>query len=75
MSAAGDRGVAVVVAAAGTIGSPVDQLLLYCYHYDPLTGKYGLMIARVLRSAAVLTVALMAAAIAGGMSARRRSET
>ena len=32
----------VVEASAGKVGSPVDSLLLYCYHYDPMTGRYGL---------------------------------
>jgi protein SCO1/2 len=62
--AAGDLRLALVEAAAGSMGSPVDQLLLYCYHYDPLTGKYGLLVTRVLRIAGALTVALMAALIA-----------
>jgi protein SCO1/2 len=57
--AAGDLRLALVEAAAGTIGSPVDQLLLYCYHYDPLTGKYGLLVTRVLRIAGALTVVLL----------------
>jgi protein SCO1 len=69
--AAGDLRLALVEAAAGTIGSPVDKLLLYCYRYDPLTGKYGLLISRVLKLAGALTVALMAVSIAG-LSARRR---
>jgi protein SCO1/2 len=43
-------------ASAGKIGSPVDQILLYCYHYDAATGKYGLLISRVLQAAAVLTM-------------------
>jgi protein SCO1/2 len=34
----------------------VDQVLLYCYHYDPLTGKYGLVIMNVLRLAGLATV-------------------
>jgi protein SCO1 len=68
--AAGDLRLALVEAAAGTIGSPVDRLLLYCYHYDPLTGKYGLLVTRVLRIAAALTVAFMAFMIFG-LSARR----
>ena len=38
------------------IGSPVDQLLLYCYHYDPATGKYGAAVMRVMRVAGVLTL-------------------
>jgi protein SCO1/2 len=55
-----DLRLALVDSAAGKIGSPVDQLLLYCYHYDPLTGKYGLLVMRVLRTAAVATVLLLA---------------
>jgi protein SCO1 len=51
-----DLRLALVEAAANTIGSPVDQLLLYCYHYDPLTGKYGLIIMNVIRVAGFATV-------------------
>jgi protein SCO1/2 len=42
--------------AQNKIGSPVDQLMLYCYHYDPSTGTYGFAILRVMRLGAVLTV-------------------
>jgi len=38
------------------IASPVDALLLYCYHYDPSTGKYGFAILNVLRFGGVLTL-------------------
>jgi protein SCO1 len=51
-----DLRLGLVEAAAGTIGTPVDQIMLYCYHYDPLTGKYGLMIMNVLRVAGTATV-------------------
>ncbi len=46
----------LVEASAGKIGSPVDQLLLYCYHYDPTTGRYGPTIMNVMRLAGILTV-------------------
>lgn len=46
----------LVEASQNKIGSPVDQLLLYCYHYDPATGKYGLMIMKVVRLAGILTI-------------------
>jgi len=36
-----DVRLALVEASENKIGSPVDQLLLFCYHYDPATGKYG----------------------------------
>lgn len=50
----------LVEASGGKIGSPVDQVLLYCFHYDPANGKYGFMIMNVLRAAGVLTVGLLA---------------
>lgn len=51
-----DLRLGLVEASAGKIGSPVDQILLYCYHYDPATGKYGLLISRVIQIAGILTV-------------------
>jgi protein SCO1/2 len=51
-----DLRLALVEASQNKIGSPVDQLLLYCFHYDPLTGKYGLVIMNVLRLAGIATV-------------------
>ncbi len=46
----------LVESSEGKIGSPVDQILLLCYHYDPLTGRYGVAISRVLKAAGVLTI-------------------
>jgi protein SCO1/2 len=51
-----DLRLGLVESSAGRIGSPVERVLLLCYHYDPLTGKYGLAIAGVLRAAGGLTV-------------------
>lgn len=51
-----DLRLGLVESSAGRIGSPVDQVLLLCYHYDPLTGQYGLAISGVLRAAGALTV-------------------
>ncbi len=45
------------------IGSPVDQVLLFCYHYDPKTGKYGAVVMNMLRGAAALTLVLLAGAL------------
>jgi protein SCO1/2 len=44
-----DLRLGLVEAASGKIGSKVDQVLLLCFHYDPMTGKYGLMITRVIQ--------------------------
>ncbi len=43
-------------ASEGKIGSPVDQVLLFCYHYDPHTGKYGLIVSRVIQISGFLTI-------------------
>ncbi len=51
-----DLRLGLVEASSGKIGSPVDQVLLFCYHYDPHTGKYGLLISRVIQLAGGLTV-------------------
>jgi protein SCO1/2 len=63
---------ALVEAGKGTIGSAIDELLLFCYHYDPETGRYGVMIMNLVRAAAVLTVASMVGFI---VMARRRDNT
>lgn len=47
-------------ASEGRISSRVDQVLLYCYHYDPAQGKYGLVVMNVLRLAGMITVACLA---------------
>jgi protein SCO1/2 len=48
---------ALVEAADGKIGTAVDKALLYCYHYDPETGKYGLAIMNLVRLGGIMTVA------------------
>jgi protein SCO1/2 len=44
-----DLRLGLVEAASGKIGSPVDQVLLLCFHYDPISGKYGLLITRIIQ--------------------------
>jgi protein SCO1/2 len=51
-----DLRLGLIESSANKIGSPVDQLLLYCYHYDPATGTYGAAIMKIMRIAGVLTV-------------------
>jgi protein SCO1 len=55
-----DLRLALVEASENRIGSPVDQLLLYCYHYDPATGKYGAVVMRLVRLGGALTVLALA---------------
>jgi protein SCO1 len=54
----------------GHIGSLVDELLLYCYHYDPANGRYGAVVMNLVRLGGVLTVL----AIAGFILLMRRQE-
>jgi protein SCO1/2 len=51
-----DLRLALVEASEGRIGTAVDAALLYCYHYDPMTGRYGLVVMRLLRIAGAATV-------------------
>lgn len=46
----------IMDSAKDNIGNPAEQLLLYCYHYDPASGKYGLSILRVIRIAGAATI-------------------
>ena len=58
-----DLRMGLIEASVNKIGSPIDQLLLFCYHYDPATGKYSLLITNMIRLAAVTTVLALAAFI------------
>ena len=54
-----DLRMGLVEASQGKIGNVVDAVLLYCYHYDPETGKYGAMVANILRLAAAATILML----------------
>ncbi|AXA35141.1 MAG: electron transporter SenC [Candidatus Sumerlaea sp.] len=54
----------LVEASEGRVGSPVDQLLLLCYQYDPMTGKYGWIAMTSVRIGGLLTVLAIAGFIA-----------
>jgi protein SCO1/2 len=54
-----DLRLGLVQASNNQIGSVTDQMLLYCYHYDPRTGKYGAIISRILSIAGAATILLL----------------
>jgi protein SCO1/2 len=58
-----DLRLGLIESSENKIGSPVAQLLLYCYHYDPATGRYGVAIMKVMRIAGVATLLGLAAMI------------
>ena len=51
-----DLRLGLVDASANRIGSPVDNILTYCYHYDPTTNKHSLIVARVVQLGGLATV-------------------
>ena len=51
-----DLRLGLVEASANRIGSPVDNILTYCYHYDPTANKHTLIIARVVQLGGLVTV-------------------
>jgi len=54
-----DLRMGLVEASSGKIGNAVDQVLLYCYHYDPVAGKYGAVVSNMLKIGGGLTILLI----------------
>ncbi len=59
-----DLRLGLVEAAENKIGSPVDQLLLMCYHYDPNAGQYTVTIMNIIRLAGLATVGAIGTVVA-----------
>jgi protein SCO1/2 len=71
-----DLRLGLVEASKNKIGSPIDQILLFCFHYDPTAGKYGAAIMNFVRAGGVLTVVglgLMFGLLMRGERGRRQS--
>ena len=66
-----DMRLGLVDASAGKIGTPIDHVLLYCYHYDPTAAVYSASILKIIRLAGVLTILCLV----GGILISRRRET
>jgi protein SCO1/2 len=66
-----DMRLGLVDASAGKIGSPIDHVLLFCYHYDPTAATYSASILKIIRLGGVLTILC----IVGGILISRRRET
>jgi protein SCO1 len=54
-----DLRLGLIQASNHKIGNVVDEVLLYCYHYDPNTGKYGAAIFKILRLSGAATILIM----------------
>lgn len=68
-----DLRLGLVEASNNKIGSPVDQVLLFCYHYDPVTGKYGFMIQRLLQVLGSATALALGAFVVMSLRRERRA--
>jgi protein SCO1/2 len=66
-----DLRLGLVEASAGRIGTPVDQVLLYCFHYDPASGKYGPVIVNIIRLSGLATLAILGISLV--VMSRRRA--
>jgi protein SCO1 len=49
----------LIEASQDRIGTLVDQVLLYCYHYDPSTGRYGAVVTNIMRVAGAATMLIL----------------
>jgi protein SCO1/2 len=63
---------AILAAAGNSIGKPTEIVLLYCFHYDPATGKWGFIVSRALKVLGVLTILIVGGFIWWQMARERR---
>jgi protein SCO1/2 len=70
-----DLRLGLIEASHNTIGSPVDQLILRCYRYDPMTGQYSFIILPSIRIAGLLTVGCLAMFMGAMIRRDRRRKT
>jgi protein SCO1/2 len=68
-----DLRIALTESANGKVGGLADAVLLYCFCYDPATGKYGLAISRLLKLGGVLILVAVAGFIVMSLWRERRS--
>jgi protein SCO1 len=54
-----DLQLGLVEASGGKIGTPVDAVLTYCYHYNPLLNRHDLVIARIVQAGCLLTILIL----------------
>jgi protein SCO1 len=64
---------ALMESSAGRIGNAIDQLLLYCYHYDPASGSYGFVAMGAVRIGGALTVLALVGFVVGSIRREMRA--
>ncbi len=65
---------ALMESSAGKIGSVVDQVLLYCYHYEPATGSYSLVAMNAVRMGGVVTMVALLGFVAISLRRDNRAQ-
>ena len=60
-----DLRMALVEASQGKIGSPIDQILLFCYHYDPVAGRYTATVMNLIRAVGLATLIALVLFVTG----------
>jgi len=63
----------LIEASEERIGTPIDDFLLFCYHYDPATGKYGAAVLRMVRISGLVFVIALASFLAVSLRRERAS--
>jgi protein SCO1 len=66
---------AIERASGEQISSPIKQLLLLCFHYDPANSRYGALITHGVRAGAILTLAALGLGIGGMLRRERQQQT
>lgn len=68
-----DLRLGIMDASQGKVGSPVEKIILFCYQYDPSTGKYSLAIIRLVQLASVLTALMLGGFITKNLYLEKRT--
>ena len=55
-----DLKLGLIESSQGKLGTLTDQVMLYCFHYDPATGRYSAAVMNLVRAGAVVTLVLLA---------------
>ncbi|HLK10588.1 MAG TPA: SCO family protein [Candidatus Binatia bacterium] len=69
-----DLRLALVDASAGRIGTVVDQLLLFCFHWDPATGRYSRVALGAVRAGGAVTLLVLGGFVVLMLRRERRGE-
>ncbi len=70
-----DLRLGIMDASQGKVGSLVEKVILFCYQYDPTTGKYSLVIIRVVQLASTLTVLVLGGFMATQFYREKRAQS